>query len=154
MVTQVRHQGARRLAYVDGSATDCGDRRRAGFLAAAADLSCRVLPGAFSLTAGRQAGIALARDLPDAILCASDHLALGVIMGLRHAGVRVPEDVLVTGADNIPLAEVAHPALTTYDQMSAQCGRLCTEMLLARVTAGTPLGTHVLPPTIHRRESA
>ena len=154
MVAQVRARGARHIAYVDGSPTECGYRRRAGFLAAAADVPHRVISGSFTLAAGRQAGSLLAGDLPDAIVCASDHIALGVVMGLRQAGIRVPEDVLVTGADNIPLAEVAHPALTTYDQMSAECGRMCAQMLLARVVEETPLTTQVLAPIVHRRESA
>ncbi len=157
LVSHCRERGARRFAYVDGSPVDSGLRRRGGFLAAVGDLPHRILPGDFSLSAGRQAAVTLAEsldDLPDAVICASDRIAMGVIMGLRHAGVRVPEDVLVTGADNTELSEFAHPALTTYDQMSRECGRLCAELLLNSLDTGAPMTSQILPPTIHIRHSA
>jgi DNA-binding LacI/PurR family transcriptional regulator len=154
MVRQCRARGARRFAFVGGSATDVGDRRREGFLAAVDGCDYRIVPGTFALAAGRQAAAALIADLPDAVVCASDRIAMGVMMGLRQAGLHVPRDILVTGADNIELAEFSHPALTTYDQMSGDCGRLSAALLLANLDHATPLTTQVLTPTIHIRDSA
>lgn len=50
---------------------------------------------------------------PDAIICANDSMALGVIQKLKQSGVEVPEDVSVVGFDNINVASQVVPALTT-----------------------------------------
>ncbi len=52
-------------------------------------------------------------EMPDAIFCANDYMALGVCQALRGHGIRVPEDVKVTGFDGLPAAELASPQLTT-----------------------------------------
>lgn len=53
------------------------------------------------------------RENPDAILCLSDVVALGVLFGLQSKNVRVPEDVSLMGLDDLPSSAVAVPALTT-----------------------------------------
>ncbi len=52
-------------------------------------------------------------ELPDAIICANDAMALAVIKYLRNKGIQVPEDVAVSGFDAIELEEYSHPRLTT-----------------------------------------
>lgn len=157
MVNHCRERGARRFAYVSGAPVDSGQRRRAAFEAALGDCPYQLLEGDFSLATGRQAAgdlLAGSRDdLPDAVVCANDLSAIGFVMGLRQGGLHVPRDIMVTGADNIDLAKYSHPALTTYDQMSIQCGRTCTQDLLRHLEAGDPLETRILPSTIHLRES-
>jgi LacI family transcriptional regulator len=54
--------------------------------------------------------------LPDAIVCANDELALGVLIRLLSRGVDVPGDVAVTGFDDAPMAELVRPTLTTVRQ--------------------------------------
>ncbi|HYO83291.1 MAG TPA: LacI family DNA-binding transcriptional regulator [Bryobacteraceae bacterium] len=86
-----------------------------------------------SLEGGRTA----ARDLlnsgfkPTAIMCVNDLMALGVVRELRERGLRVPDDVSVTGFDNISLAEFCSPSLTTIQIPRDQIGRLAFESLLA-----------------------
>lgn len=53
------------------------------------------------------------QDLPDAIVCANDTMAISVCDTLRENGYRVPEDVIVTGFDGAPAAYMIHPRLTT-----------------------------------------
>ncbi len=53
------------------------------------------------------------RGAPDGVVCHNDLAAIGVIAGLRDAGLRVPEDVAVAGIDNIEMTEHLNPALTT-----------------------------------------
>jgi len=75
----------------------------------------QIVAAADGLEGGRQA----ARELlssgfqPTAILCVNDFMAVGALRHLRDQGIRVPEDVSVTGFDNIKLAEFCSPALTT-----------------------------------------
>ena len=54
--------------------------------------------------------------LPDAFVCGNDEMALGLIEGLQKHGWRVPDDVLVTGFDNITSAELSRPRLSTISR--------------------------------------
>ena len=53
---------------------------------------------------------------PQAVVCANDYAAIGMIRTLRQKGFRVPEDVIVTGFDNIPSIDLNDPGLTTVEQ--------------------------------------
>ena len=55
-------------------------------------------------------------DLPDAIVCASDVIAMGVIKRLSEAGVKAPRDVLITGFDDISTSACFMPSITSYRQ--------------------------------------
>ncbi len=68
-------------------------------------------------------------DFPTAILCINDLTAIGAILALREAGVRVPEDVSVIGSEDIYFARVAHPPLTTVRLARDRLGRLAFEAL-------------------------
>ncbi len=61
---------------------------------------------------------------PTAIVCVNDFMAVGVMRSLREHGLRIPEDVSVTGFDNIRLAEYAEPPLTTVHIPRDEIGRL------------------------------
>ncbi len=52
-------------------------------------------------------------NVPTAILCSNDLTAIGAMMALEEAGLRVPEDVSVVGSDDIYFAQLARPSLTT-----------------------------------------
>jgi DNA-binding LacI/PurR family transcriptional regulator len=81
----------------------------------AAGRPVRAVPGDFTARRGRTAAAAILRRWPDtdAIVAVSDATALGVLGGLAARGVRVPDDVALTGFDDIPLAGAVHPALST-----------------------------------------
>ena len=66
---------------------------------------------------------------PSAIICVNDFMALGVIKGLREHGLAVPQDVSLTGFDNISLSEFATPALTTVNIPRDKIGHLAFEAL-------------------------
>ena len=67
---------------------------------------------------------------PTAILATSDALAIGVIEAARACKVRVPQDLAVTGFDDIPAAKLIIPPLTTIHQPIAEKGRLAVAALL------------------------
>jgi LacI family transcriptional regulator len=79
-----------------------------------------LLPDADVYEAGLQGGEALARaqsaTWPTAIICSSDAVALGALRGVAAGGWRVPEHVSVTGFDDLSIARLAHPPLTTVRQ--------------------------------------
>jgi LacI family transcriptional regulator len=97
-------------------------------------------PGAFVQETGYEAAMALLRlpEPPTAIFAGSDLQAMGVYRALYELGLRVPDDVSVVGFDDIPLASLLTPALTTVRQPVREMGALATRMLL-RIIAGETL---------------
>jgi len=69
----------------------------------------------------------------DAICAASDLIAIGAMRALRERGLRVPDDVAVSGFDDIPLAGSVSPSLTTVRQDTQQAGSLLVDSLIALI---------------------
>ena len=76
--------------------------------------------------------------LPDAIACANDQSALGAVYALRERGYRIPEDVLITGFDDIPLARHLNPPLTTVRQPVQQLGSVAFDALYSMIDGRKP----------------
>ncbi len=71
------------------------------------------------------------RKLPDAIICANDAMALSATKELVKNGISVPDDVIVTGFDNIYNARHHYPAMTTVDRPLAEAGYFACDMVCA-----------------------
>ncbi|MCX5116341.1 LacI family transcriptional regulator [Micromonospora sp. NBC_00362] len=148
--------GRRRIAMVTGPRwLPCAQRpvRTYRRLMAEAGLPERILPGDFRAARGRTAaGEALNRwpDI-DAIYAISDDTALGVIAGLRDAGARVPGDVAVAGFDDIPLAGMTAPALTTA---SHPVGRIAVAAATALLDGRPAAPVTLFPSALVARASA
>jgi DNA-binding LacI/PurR family transcriptional regulator len=91
-----------------------------------------------------------------ALFAHSDLIALGAIARLREAGLRVPDDVSVVGYDDLPVAAVFEPPLTTVHQPMQEVGALACSLLLDDVTGGEPTQAdiHLLPAALVLRGSA
>ncbi len=94
----------------------------------------------------------------DAVLCSNDIVAAFALKSLRRLGLRVPEDVAVVGCDNLKLAEIVEPELTTIDQNSNELSRLAVNMLVDMIegddTAALEPKHVVLKPKLVIRKSA
>lgn len=128
--------GHRRIVHLAGPAENAdAQARQAGFRAAldAAGLSesDAVVTGDFTEEGGGEAALrALDRaDPPTALVAANDSMAIGAILALRERGVRVPEDVAVTGFDDLPIGRYFTPALTTVHVAIGQLGVRGTALL-------------------------
>ena len=84
---------------------------------------------------------------PDAIMCASDQIAFGVLQWLQANGYRVPKDVAVTGFDNLRESSLTVPALTTVHVHKKLLGRLAIEFLHRRIVNPTDPPLQVYTPT-------
>ena len=73
--------------------------------------------------------------LPDAIVCANDTLAMVVCAELKEKGINVPDDVIVTGADNEPNSQIYDPSISSVNQSFIQVGKKCAE-IIKKVLAG------------------
>jgi DNA-binding LacI/PurR family transcriptional regulator len=91
-----------------------------------------------------------------ALFAHSDLIALGAIARLREAGLRVPEDVSVVGYDDLPVAAVVDPPLTTVHQPMQEVGAVATQLLLDQLARpdGKPTRTRLLPAALVLRGSA
>lgn len=115
--------GHRRIAYLAGDDRDLTSRRREeGFVQALAEAGMTLFArevGDYTFVSGREAALRLfaRQDHPDAVFCASDVMALGVLHAARHdLGLRVPQDFSLIGFDDIPAADWPGHQLTTIRQ--------------------------------------
>jgi LacI family transcriptional regulator len=133
--------GHEEITFVTGPAAirQCADRRagvkaalRAAGIALGPGLQELVVP-AMNVASGRAAGEKLlqGKRKPRAVFCANDLLAVGVMHVLLRAGLRVPDDVMVVGYDDIYAAESAAVPLTTVRQPTYQMGRMAAELMIS-----------------------
>ena len=132
--------GHRRFAFIGGpEPTSTHADRRAGFVERLRQLGApapRIETTAFSYEGGHAAGLTLlARsDRPDAIFCATDLIALGVLDAARYGqGLVVPRDVSIVGFDDVPMAAWAGNSLTSVRLPVEEMVARAVEMLLAEV---------------------
>ncbi len=138
--------GHRRLLHITGGTHSGALARTQGYKRAVREAGlpadcARIIEGDFNIGSGRRATRELLRQrdvmpLPDAIFCASDAVAFGCIETLQSAGVRVPLDVSVAGFDDVPLARMTRPLLTTMRQPFRQMGQRAVELLPSQILAG------------------
>jgi LacI family transcriptional regulator len=147
--------GRRRPLVVSGTAGfGCVTERTEGFAEVFAQAGFplpaeALLAGAFTLESGRAAVARAVADGVefDAVFAHNDLSAAGAMQALREAGRAVPREVAVVGFDDVDLAALTTPPLTTVRQPLREMGVLAARMLLARL-AGEPFPTEpVVIPT-------
>nr|WP_324259869.1 LacI family DNA-binding transcriptional regulator [Cellvibrio fontiphilus] len=91
---------------------------------------------------------------PTAIFSMNDEMAIGAMQTLKNQGIRIPEDMSVTGFDDIAYAKYSDPSLTTISQPAEEMGKMAMDMLL-KVIEGEPLSQRecVLPTEFIIRKS-
>lgn len=157
-------QGRRCVALVNGTpGTVPAERRAQGYrdalLAAGVQVRPELMAEAdFSMQSGYRAVDGLLRGAPDldAVFCANDLMALGVLRRLRELGRRVPEDIAVVGMDDIDMAAMSAPTLSTVSLQAEERGRVATELLIERLSLDGPLpprAVTVLPRLVVRESS-
>jgi LacI family transcriptional regulator len=145
--------GYRDLAFL-GDATGSLDtqERWRGFCLGLAEAGIatapRRVPCSFDETGGQAAARELLRDhAPRAIFCANDEIALGAIAAAEGLGLRVPDDVAITGWDDVMAARHARPGLTTVRQPMRQLGAWAARRLHERLGGDTSDPRHEVLPT-------
>jgi LacI family transcriptional regulator len=158
----VGHHGYKTLGYLSGRIDSPDNRARAKAIEseAAADGAEVELgeewQGDYSAAGGARVISTLldgGRKLPRAIVCANDQTALGAIHALARHGVRVPQDVAVTGFDDVPVARHLHPPLTTVRQPMQDLGAMAFDVLYSKISSGRSEADVVLPVQLIVRES-
>ncbi len=150
VVAHLRELGHERIAHVTGPLNLSTTVRR---LAAFGEGP--VVHGeAFTIEAGEKAAAHLLRQHPEvtAIVAGNDMIALGCYTALAAAGLRVPEDVSVTGHNDMPLMDRVQPPLTTVAIPQYEIGVAAARTLLARLN-GESVGSTWLPTELVVRGS-
>ena len=163
MVALARHlvetHGYQRFAYITGTnyTADSSERLRAlrDVLAqhALSLPSENIVTGDYLRGSGAYAMHKLLAlpERPQVVVAANDQMAADAILAAREHGLRVPEDIAVTGFDDVLLAQYTSPALTTVHQpiyeMGAQAARLVLDGLRARQEGREWLPLKVVLPT-------
>jgi DNA-binding LacI/PurR family transcriptional regulator len=157
LVRHLRDTGRSRFAYVAGPPI-ASDRIRRDAIRAAIetmglDPDVRVLAPA--QTWEDHLGIVeeVARERPDALVCYDDRAALTIMSALRERGLRVPQDIAVTGFDDIPFARLANPRLTTVAQPVEAMGATAAAMLVDAIETGERSPSVTFPVELVVRES-
>lgn len=144
MSQMVRHviceHGVRKLAYIDGPKEYSDAAKRAQAYRDVLEEegipfdSHWFFQGDYSVEAGIYVVSELDRmhRIPEAIICANDCMAAGAIMELQNRGYRVPEDIIVTGFDNVSVAKDNSPKITTVDCARKTMGYRACEYLMTK----------------------
>ncbi|MDO4493023.1 MAG: LacI family DNA-binding transcriptional regulator [Clostridia bacterium] len=113
--------------------------------------------GDYTFASGRLAAMRLLDrpDRPTAVFCVSDIIALSVIAAAQELGIRVPEELTVTGFDDVDYTTMFHPYLTTVAQPCCELGKRSLSVLLEHIEdpGKAPEQIH-LPHTLTVRESS
>mgnify|MGYP000120781432 CR=1 FL=1 len=89
-----------------------------------------------------------------ALVCANDEMAIGALKGLKEKGLKVPDNISVTGFDDLDMANYCDPPLTTIRQPAVRMGEEAAELLFRIIEGEQPkLTEYILPFEIIIRES-
>jgi LacI family repressor for deo operon, udp, cdd, tsx, nupC, and nupG len=115
----------------------------------------RRLPGDFTIAGGHRAAGALAAEgLPEAVFCANDEMAIGLINGLAALGIPVPRAVSVMGLDDIAYAAWSNPPLTTIRQPRREIGQRAMRELLRQIDGAPPAPpVHIAHALVERQST-
>ncbi len=157
LARQLHALGHRDILFLEGPEGSVSNlARRDGldaFAAATPDARITRLPGGVGIEDGVAAAPAVRDAGATAVLAFNDLVAVGLVHGLRELGVDVPGDVSVTGFDDIPVAHITTPPLTTASVPHAELGALAWQRLQAVITGETVPGDAVVEPRIEVRGS-
>lgn len=151
----LRDRSCKRPAFVNGLKTSVEARARMRGFRYACALHGIHNPRVYQANWQLESGIAAAKkmlrsgdELPDAVFCCNDDLAVGVQQTLLEAGIRVPEDVMVTGFDNRKVRMQVQPHVTTIDRDYRTIAATALTFIL-RLIDGRKLPNDVFSPARH-----
>lgn len=155
-VSYLATTGRKRIAFLNSSTrTLYGKKREAGYRQALEDLNLEMDPrhcyhlNAIEFNVAFSAALKMlsSENPPDAVFAVSDIYAVAAIRAARKLGMRVPGDVAVVGFDNIELAAVNEPPLTTVNMPRYEIGSTAATTLFGIIKKRPPLSSGMLLET-------
>ncbi|MCI0446376.1 substrate-binding domain-containing protein, partial [bacterium] len=152
-------QGARRIFFVSG-ALDSFDNteRKKAFLeeAESNNLVVECFNGNFAEKSGYDVAkmIIETKDLPDAVFCANDQMAIGFVKAMKEQNLKAPDDIAVVGFDDIQIAKYLQPALSTVGASRFLWGSAAATQLIDFLENENSFQPHRIPTRFIQRESS
>jgi LacI family transcriptional regulator len=118
-----------------------------------------VIVGNLSQEAGADAAARILemRPMPDAVFVANDNCAVGCMTALKHAGIRIPDDIAFVGFNNDPVSTVVEPTLTTVNYPGYEMGQIAARNLIDHLNGASSIhstNTIILRSELMIRESS
>ena len=158
IMKHLKEKGYRKLSFIssapDARRGDMDDKVRAFTQAAGQEQETEIY---YNVTTTEEADRFIRErwqpsQFPEAILCANDSIAQGVIYALTQRGIRVPQDVGVVGYDNTVVSKYYTPSITSVDFGAEHLGEIIIDMLIRRVR-GEAVENLEIPPKVIARAS-
>lgn len=132
----------KRISFVGGTEKATSSNIRfAGFKKAIPEeMQCGIYRGGFSMDWGYHAAQLMVKrsPLPDAVICENDSLAAAIIKYMITHGISVPDDMWVIGFDNIPMAEMYNPSISSVGMPSRDIAITAAITLVAEINGEIP----------------
>lgn len=154
--------GHRKIAVVLGPKDNLSSKERFAGYKKAMDDYCApiaeewIYEGSFKLGSGYQAAKKLLAEKKgiEAIFCVNDVMALGAMNAIQEEGLKIPEDIAVVGFDDIELAALSKPSLSTVAQPKYESGKIAAELLFKQIEgAQSPGKYYSIEPNLVVRQS-
>lgn len=155
----LHRQGLRRLAFVAGApdSLDNAERKQA-FLDEARQhgLAVQLCQGNFTEASGYAAAQELlaTADRAEGVFCANDQMAIGLLRAMHERGLRAPEDIAVIGFDDIQVAALMRPSLSTVGASRVAWGATAARQLIGFLEDRTPIQSQRIPTHLIARQSS
>ena len=152
-------QGARKIFFVAGSmeSFDNHERMRAFLIEADKNnLPVKCFNGNFTEQSGYDVGKAIIEsdDLPEAVFCANDQMAIGFMRAMEERNLKVPDDIAIVGFDNIQVGRFMKPSLSTVGASRPLWGSLAAGQLINFMENGASFPAPRLEARLIVRESS
>jgi len=119
-------------------------------------INYEIIEGTLRVGSGLKIGqeILKRKKLPTSIVCSNDITAIGVMNIMISHNIKVPEDISITGLDNIRLSELVNPSLTTIELDRYKIGKTAIEFLLNRIeNKDIPIQSKIFNTKLIKRNS-
>lgn len=144
MTNMIIQKGHKKIAYIGVGEDDpaVGVLRKQGFIETIQEAGleveeCWIRYGDFSIESGyesmKQIIEASPGNLPTAVFVVTDRMAVGAMEYLKEQGLRIPQDIAVTGIGASVMSKYVSPSLTTIDYFNKEAGTMAAELLLEQL---------------------
>ncbi len=152
-------QGFRSIAYVSGALDSFDNAERMNAFLHEADkknVITNIFPGNFTELSGAKAAVEIlsGNTLPEAVFCANDQMAIGLIKVMKEHNIQIPRDIAVVGFDDIPISRVMQPSLSTVGASREVWGSSAVNHLIDYLDNETPYLFERIPTKLIPRESS
>lgn len=151
--------GYKRIFFVSGPPDSFDNSERMKTFITEADknnLPIRCFAGNFTQDSGYGVanGIIASKDLPDAVFCANDQMAIGFLKAMKENKLTAPDDIAIVGFDDIHFAKLIQPALSTVAVSRFTWGSVAATQLIDFLENEKPFQSQRIPARLIKRESS